>query len=751
MKIKSIIYFIFLLAPLLFIGGCEMDEKEIEAPTETGNTIRVNLAARVDPVSSPKSAETATATARSTDTTEPRTYYGMLLQFDAGGGILHHTSIQAIEINENKQFSLPEFELRPGENQTLILVVTPDTDALTPFSSLNSLSEFNRSTVAWNGIIDSDQLPLTGRLDRVSVSESGIVSTNDSAVFGLKRLGCRIDFSYSFNVPGYTLKQIVLHNLPKAMATTSGEGTYPILTDAGELMKKAVTPIASDGYFQWFIPANARGTGSNTTGNAKQKTGTNAPDGFCTYLQIECSNNTAGNENVRFNLYLGDDAINDFNLKSNHAYRITAQLTGLDENDLRIEGLGTLEAWIEVKDLDQLHGDKTFASLHYTLDNGEIRNHAITRTIGNRYYYTISGNNNGSQRIRHIEFRNASDHRVILHQPGGLQIESEGDANIPADAKTLQEGISYSWLLQGIYNRAGEYEVCSGRTLTNVRRLLNATFRQTNDISLHAYTSWEPIGSYAIPFRGSYHGDGYRISGMQLVQRNTTKAIGLFGAISDAALDGVRIAEDGNIECLGIYVGAVVGYAYNSKITRTTNSAPITILMENQYGQNTTYTHTGGIVGYMNGGEIRNCYNTASFGSVWWYYGAAGGIAGTFNNIARSRIKSCYYTGALYGIEGNNVYKGGIIGVSNDLQVINNTLYPSGFMSDCYAHKERSNEVIGYPYYNDVTYLIGDYYGLWNEGMKSDYFRDILNQAEPVGTWQRGTANDGYPYLGIEK
>lgn len=751
MKIKPIIYFIFLLAPLLFfISGCEMDEKVIEAPTETGNTIRVNLAARLDPVTSSESAETTTA--RSTGTAEARTNYGMLLQFDGAGGILHHTSIQPIEISENNQFALPEFELRPGENQTLILVATPDTAALTPFFSVNSLSEFNRSTVVWNGIIDSDQLPLTGRLDRVSVSASGIVSTNHSAVFSLKRLGCRIDFSYSFDVPGYTLKQIVLHNLPKAMATTSGESSYPVLTDARELMKKTVVPVAPNGSFQWFIPANARGTGNNTTGNAKQKTGTNAPDGFCTYLQIECTNNAANNENVRFNLYPGDDAINDFNLKSNHAYRITAKLTGLDETDLRIEGLGVMEAWIEIKDIDQLHGNKTLASLRYTLDNGEVRNHTITRTIGNRYYYMTSRNqNNEGRHIRHIEFRDAANKRVILHQPGGLQIESAGDANIPADAQTLQEGVFYSWILQGVYNRAGEYEVCSGRTLTNVRRLLNATFRQTNDISLHAYTSWEPIGSYGVPFRGSYHGDGYRISGMRLVQKNTTKAIGLFGAISDAALDGVRIAEDGSIECLGNYVGAVVGYAYNSKITRTTNRAPITILMENQYGQNTTYTHTGGIVGYMNGGEIRNCYNTASFGSVWWYYGAAGGIAGTFNNIARSRIKSCYYTGVLYGIEGNNVYKGGIIGVSNDLQIINNTLYPSGFMTDCYTHKERSNEVIGYPYYNDATYLIGDYYGLWNVGMKSNYFRDILNQAEPVGTWLRETANDGYPYLGIEK
>lgn len=751
MKIKQLIYALLCNLALLTVTGCVADELLPTPSTGLGETVRVAIDARIDPIIVP---DAAIGSLKSVAVTELKTYQGMILQFDAAGLLLHHTPATAIEIDENRQFAIPEFELRQGEKQTLVLLIAPDANALAPFATLTTLSDFENTPIGWNGIGSTDQLPLTGRLDNIAVSPYGITSTEGTSLFRLRRLGCRIDFSYSFNVPGYTLERIMIHNLPKAMAVAPGNQPYPAITTSEQLMQEVITPVGTSGTFRWFIPANARGIGRNTSGDAKHKIAANAPDGFCTYLQIECTSNTDNNERVRFNLYLGDDAVNDFNLKANHAYRITANLTGLNENDLRIEGLGNMEAWIEVKDLDLLHGNKKFSSLRYTLDDGEVRHHPITRTSGNRYYYNIPRNlGNDGKRIREIGFRDIAGNPVTLVMNGGLQIESNGDANIASDGESLKAGIFYSWILQGIYNRAGEYEVCSSRTLSNVKRLLNAKFRQVNDIALQTYASWEPIGSYEAPFRGSYYGDGYRIGGMQLNQKNTTKALGLFGATSDAMLDGIRITSNNTIACLGSYIGSVVGYAYNTKITRCSNGASITVLMENQYGQNVTYTHTGGIAGYMDRGEIRNCYNRASFGAVWWYHGAAGGIVGTFNNISHSRIKSCYYTGVLYEVQGNErpVYRGGIIGVSNDLRLVGNTLYPTGFMADCYAHKERSNEVIGYPYYNDVTYLIGDYYGLWNTGMKSDYFRDILNQAEPVGTWMRTTTNEGYPHLGIEK
>lgn len=750
MNLNPLYIRILLWSALIFMLSCNTEPDILDA-ADISLTVKIDINARLDPlVSSDEPLPSLRTT--STPSSEIREYRGMILQFEADGSFLFHTQARPIEIKENNQLILPDFGLRPGKNQTLILLISPNESVLDPFSSIRSLSDFESRNIEWNGSIETDKLPMIGRLEDVSVSSYGITSTNGASVFRLKRLGSRIDFNYSFTIPGYTLTQITLHNLPKEMAVVPVENPYPILNTQDQLVSRMVTPQSQTGSFQWFIPANARGTGKNHTGDPKQKIKTNAPDNFCTYLQIECTNNLNKNEIVRFNLYLGNDAVNDFTLKYNHAYGVTANLKGFNENDLRIEGLGAMETWVEVMDLNQFQGDKSVTAVRYTSESGEVRSYPITRSEANRYYYRINNKQDVSfNSIRHIEFLNEGGNLINLSWNGMTAIESSGDTKI--DYKNIEQGLYYSWIVQGIYNDAGEYEICSGRTLTNIRRLLTGRFRQVNDLALHSYASWEPIGSYSSPFRGKYLGDGYTISGMQLNQKNNSKAMGLFGAISDASLDGIRITKDNRINCLGSYVGAVVGYAYNSKISRSSNHAEITILMENMYGQNTTYTHLGGIVGYMNGGEICNTYNTGSFGAIWWYHGAGGGIVGTFNNISRSRIKSCYFTGILYGLQGSNypVYRGGIIGVSNDLSISGNTLYPIGFMTDCYAHKERSNEVIGYPLYKDVTYLIGDYYGLANQGMKSDYFRDILNQNELVGTWMRGAENDGYPYLGIEK
>ena len=131
---------------------------------------------------------------------------------------------------------------------------------------------------------------------------------------------------------------------------------------------------------------------------------------------------------------------------------------------------------------------------------------------------------------------------------------------------------------------------------------------------------WTPIGSVGGSyFSGSFCGNGYLISGI-FVDSGTD--VGLFAELNDeGAIDGITLI--------------------NSYLTGKSS--------------------IGGIVGYNNGGLIRNCNN---YSGVFSTGGIAGGICGSsrstsyFSNV----IKNCANYGDVFS-EGNHV--GGIVGKSS--------------------------------------------------------------------------------------
>lgn len=163
-------------------------------------------------------------------------------------------------------------------------------------------------------------------------------------------------------------------------------------------------------------------------------------------------------------------------------------------------------------------------------------------------------------------------------------------------------------------------------------------FKQSASISGAGVT----IGSIGAPFKASYDGNGYAITGVNVNQPSLGQAAGLFGAIDGAVIS--KLAVTGADVQGQAYVGALVGYAKSGTISECYTSGDVTA----------TSLIAGGLVGLNEGATISDCYSTASVTASDQY--AIGGLVG--KNLGT--VKNTYATGELTG----HNYVGGLIGAN---------------------------------------------------------------------------------------
>lgn len=201
---------------------------------------------------------------------------------------------------------------------------------------------------------------------------------------------------------------------------------------------------------------------------------------------------------------------------------------------------------------------------------------------------------------------------------------------------------------------------------------LAGPYKLTNDIDLSSYNggSWTPIGTVTpdvdTPFRGTFNGDGYVISGLNVDLPNDA---GLFGTIDNGTVENLgvkyetlRSTSDGTMYSSGTaYVGGIAGEIKNNATIRNCYAVGGSLITETSYAENAG----GGIIGKGSESTILNCYSICDnisllcTGSV-----TGGGIAGTGRNLT---VNNCYAISKIKGISGGDggggsSIAGGIIG-----------------------------------------------------------------------------------------
>ena len=211
---------------------------------------------------------------------------------------------------------------------------------------------------------------------------------------------------------------------------------------------------------------------------------------------------------------------------------------------------------------------------------------------------------------------------------------------------------------------------------------------------------WTSIGHAAIPFGGTFDGQGHSVCGVYINSENACQ--GLFG-YNNGTIKNVGVTES-YIEGSSI-VGGVCG-ENRGTISNCYNSGTVS----GGY-------YVGGVCGYNNEGTISDCYNSGTVSGNGYYVGGVCGsnYEGTISDCSNSgnvsdsdrvggvcgenygTISNCYNSGTVNG----DYYVGGVCGWNS------NTISNYGTISNCY----NSGNVSGTGKYSSVGSVCGYNYG----------------------------------------
>jgi hypothetical protein len=276
---------------------------------------------------------------------------------------------------------------------------------------------------------------------------------------------------------------------------------------------------------------------------------------------------------------------------------------------------------------------------------------------------------------------------------------------------------------------------------------------------------WIPIGNTNIHFSGSYDGNGFEISNLNIYTNSSYQ--GLFGYVEQAQLSNIKLT---NVSCYGDnHIGGIVGYAVNNNIAGCSAAGLI------DGGDN-----VGGIVGYAVNSNIEECKAACLIDGGDKVGGLAGSIENTLitKSSSSGEAKSVFNVGGLVGsalsnseitysyslalVEGkstSSTHSGGLVG-RLDAAVIKNSyaygdvqsdnisysaIYIGGLVGGCYANSEITNCYSR----GDVDIIFNQYCsaygGLIGSAESSDInycFWDIITSGQNISAGGTGKTTD---------
>lgn len=157
--------------------------------------------------------------------------------------------------------------------------------------------------------------------------------------FEMKRMVAKVSFTckVACEVSGhsFSLESIQLRSVPSTTTYKVGVTGTPATT--ATFVDYAIESSATtDKPYVWYMPENLRGEGGNTGGLATGKGESTAPT-RSTYVEVKGKYSTGSEtSDVTFRIFPGANETNDFNIKRNCKYTMTATIVGISETDSRV-------------------------------------------------------------------------------------------------------------------------------------------------------------------------------------------------------------------------------------------------------------------------------------------------------------------------------------------------------------------------------------------------------------------------------
>lgn len=231
--------------------------------------------------------------------------------------------------------------LRAKDKQSQYLVFIANAGSVFQQYEGKTLADFRKETVSLNQKITSGDNVLMIGATHVPVTTTENETPHNLT---LKRLVARIRFSWvakpTVTNTTFTPSVLQLKNVPKTLVYIDGVETAP--SDYPEKMAEnfrdytSIVDRIEDG-FTWCIPLNRR-SGKGSATSVWEKNGENAPDDFCTYIELAGVYRTPNmpDQLATYRFYIGSNQTDDYNVYQNYDYEVKAEITGVNTFDKRV-------------------------------------------------------------------------------------------------------------------------------------------------------------------------------------------------------------------------------------------------------------------------------------------------------------------------------------------------------------------------------------------------------------------------------
>lgn len=216
--------------------------------------------------------------------------------------------------------------------------------------------------------------------------------------------------------------------------------------------------------------------------------------------------------------------------------------------------------------------------------------------------------------------------------------------------------------------------------LEKMRQNLNWHYVQKADIVFAEDEQFMPIGGKDTPFTGAFHGNGFKISNLN-IKRPDEDYNGLFGQLSASALLNNITLENCHIEGEN-QVGGLAGDLRGGSILNSTVSG--TILANRNFA--------GGVAGSNTGGLIFNTHAAANVSGTFHI----GGLCG--KNFAGSKILHS----SAAGIIGGDSFVGGLVGENYSSLIENSQASGKVTASNTNNRDPHAGGLVGYNRKNSI-------------------------------------------------
>ncbi|WFE83342.1 GLUG motif-containing protein [Parabacteroides chongii] len=175
---------------------------------------------------------------------------------------------------------------------------------------------------------------------------------------------------------------------------------------------------------------------------------------------------------------------------------------------------------------------------------------------------------------------------------------------------------------------------------------------------------WAPIGNnYDKSFKGTFDGNGYKVSGVYIEYSGISGYLGLFGCLGEGGVIKNVGVEDSYVRGTGIQanVGGVCGENSGGTISNSYNAGSV---------EGTRYdVNVGGVCGYSSRGAIFNSHNTGSVKGTGNETVNGPSVGGVCGYSYYGEISNSYNAGSVEG--GELAFVGGVCGENYEGKIFN--------------------------------------------------------------------------------